>query len=112
MESMPMKTINVSNKRQITIPKQYFDEFGFGTEAECISTENGILIRPKKNNEYDFSEEILKDLLSQGYKSDALLQKFHEVKNNVRPAIEKMIKEADNIAEAEDGYCTTKDVFS
>jgi len=112
MESKSIKTINVSNKRQITIPKRYFDEFGFDTEAECIPQEDGILIRPKKDHNFDFSEEILKDLLAQGYQDDMLLKKFHEAKCNIRPAIDRMIKEADDIAEANSGYCTTEDVFN
>ncbi len=111
MERVPMKLINISQKRQITIPKKLFEEFGFTEEAECIPQPDGILIRPKKNEQYDFSEEILKELISKGYEGEELLINFKKAKDNIRPAIINIIEEADKIAEDQGGYCTTKDLF-
>lgn len=106
-----MKSITISQKRQITIPKQYFEEFGFEEEAECIPQADGILIRPKKSESYDFSTEILQDLIKEGYAGEALLSKFKETKEKVRPGIIRMIDEADNIAEGLGDYCTIEDIF-
>jgi len=41
-----MKIIKVSDKRQITIPKEFFEKLGIGDEAVCEMTDCGIIIRP------------------------------------------------------------------
>ncbi len=55
---MEAKIINISENRQITIPKKYYDKLGFGNEAECIYKDGTIIIRPLFRNNEDFSEEI------------------------------------------------------
>ncbi|MCL2628889.1 MAG: AbrB/MazE/SpoVT family DNA-binding domain-containing protein, partial [Oscillospiraceae bacterium] len=62
------KIISVSSKRQLTIPQKYYDLLGFNNEAECVLQDDSILIRPMQNiNTSEFSEQILADLISQGY---------------------------------------------
>lgn len=48
--------------------------------------------------ESEFSEEILADLIAQGYSGEELLEKLKEYSRGIRPAIEQMIAEADEIA--------------
>ena len=67
-DMMNRKTVSISQKRQITIPKKFFTKLGFGEEAECFLRGNELVIRPV--SPYyggEFSEQILEDLILQGY---------------------------------------------
>ena len=95
---MERKIISISSKRQVTIPQKYFESLGFSQEAECIMKDGGIFIRPVHIEGNEFSEEILADLISEGYSGETLLAKFKEYRRGIRPAVESMIAEADRIA--------------
>lgn len=95
---MERKIISVSQKRQITIPQKYFDSLGFDNEAECILENGGIFVRPVKAQGGEFSEQILADLIGQGFSGQTLLTKFKEQNQKIRPAVEKLIEEADEVA--------------
>ncbi len=99
LSSMEIKMIKVSEKRQITIPKIFYQKLNLGSEVECFFDEHreAILIRPIVRED-DFSQFILADLIKQGYNGEALLNEFIRMKKKVRPAIEKMIEEADRAA--------------
>lgn len=91
------KRISVSSKRQITIPQKFFETLHIGNEVECFIRNNEIVIRPVHVGE-EFSEQILKDLIQQGYQGEELLEKFKEMRTKVRPAVERLIEEADETA--------------
>ena len=46
-----------------------------------------------------FDEEILADMLSQGYEGDELLEKFEETRWKIRPAVEAMLADIDRMLE-------------
>ena len=106
------KIIRVSDKRQVTIPLKYYELLGFGKEAECTLRENEIVIRPLQESLEEFSEEILAELISRGYSGEELLSKFREMRRKIRPAIDSMIKEADEIAEGNRKSLSLAEVFS
>ena len=108
---MDNKRIKISSKRQITIPQQYFDYLGFGKEAECILKDGELIIKPVKNNGGEFAEEILADLLAQGYAGDELMAQFKAAQSKVRPAVEKLIDEADKLAMRKDGAASFAELF-
>lgn len=109
--SMERKIISVSNKRQVTIPLKFFEELGFGSEAECILQNNSIVIRPiYANTGGEFSEQILADLINQGLSGQELLATFKEMSQKVAPAVEKLLSEADTIAREKSG-ATMADIF-
>ena len=108
---MDNKRIKISSKRQITIPQQYFDYLGFGKEAECILKDGELIIKPVKNNGGEFAQEILADLLAQGYAGDELLAQFKAAQSKVRPAVEKLIDEADKLAMKKDGAAPFAELF-
>ncbi len=109
---MEMKKVSISAKRQITIPKKFFAMLGFDTEAECMVRGNELIIRPAKTNTGgEFAEQILADLIEQGYSGKKLLQHFKQAQSQVRPAVEKMIGEAGRVAALESGYVSYEDVF-
>lgn len=106
------KTISISSKRQITIPLKFFNALGFKNEAECIIQNNGIVIRPVKDNAGgEFAEQILSDLIKQGYSGDELLKQFKTAQSKVRPAVEKMLEEATRVANVQGEYSTYSDIF-
>lgn len=106
------KIISVSNKRQVTIPKKYFEALEFSSEAECILQNNSITIHPiHVNTGSEFSEQILADLISQDFSGQELLKKFKELSKKVTPAMERLIGEADSIAKGEKRSSTISDIF-
>ena len=109
--AMENKRIKISSKRQITIPQQFFDSLGFADEAECSLKDGALIIRPVRQNGGEFAEQILADLLAQGYQGDELLAKFKEAQSKVRPAVEKMIQEADELAAKKDGGVSLAELF-
>jgi len=111
-KSMERKIISVSSKRQITIPQKYFEVLGFSSEVECILQNNAIVIRPiRENSGSEFSEQILADLIAQGFSGQELLVKFKELSKKITPAMNKLIGEADSIAKGEKKGATMVDIF-
>ena len=114
MEKMSMKPkrISVSEKRQITIPMEYYKALGIENEVECIMKNNCIVIRAVKQDDNEISERILQDIIKEGYKQEDILKEFRKRKAKVRPAIEQMMLEADKVAEEEENYTVLEDLFS
>ncbi|SDY33637.1 AbrB/MazE/SpoVT family DNA-binding domain-containing protein [Salimicrobium album] len=103
------RRIAISNKRQITVPKEYYDYLEMDTEANIELEGNKIVITPVRETNDDFSEFILKDLIDEGYGGDELLQEFNRRKNNIRPAVEAWLKDAHENAEDVD---SVSDLFN
>ncbi len=107
------KRIRISTKRQITIPSKYFNALGLSDELECIYAKDMLILTPVKDRGLSFAEEIIADLIEQGYSGPELLVEFKRISHQIRPAIEKMITEADQLAkEAMEHYVDhTEDIF-
>lgn len=99
-ETIDRKIIHISSKRQITIPAKYYEALGFRDEIECIYTKGMLILTPVINNDTNFAEEILADLIKQGYSGETLLRKFREMSKKIRPAVEELIEEADKLAKS------------
>lgn len=112
-EVMDRKTIRISEKRQITIPQKFFEALGFTNEAECIMRNNEIVLRPvKENTGGEFAEQILADLIEQGYSGQQLLEAFKTMQKKVRPAVEAMLADAEMAARGEAESYSYDDVFN
>ena len=81
------KIINVTGKRQVTIPLKFYERLHFGKEVECFLTDDAVVLRPLTTSDDSFTMEILKDLVSQGYNGNELLTKFAEQRANIKKAI-------------------------
>ncbi len=101
-ENIPMekRRIHISSKRQITIPAKYYEALGFSKEIDCIYSNGMLILTPVKKDDPAFAEEILADLIDQGYSGEKLLAEFKKINRQIRPAIEKIIEEADTLAKA------------
>ena len=109
---MEIKKLSISAKRQITIPQKFFTMLGFDKEAECTVRGNELIISKKKNSTGgDFAEQILADLIAEGYSGNDLLERFKKVQREIRPAVESMLVEAAQTASSESGYIGYEEVY-
>ena len=109
---MERKNVSISSKRQITIPQKFFTLLGFDTEAECFVRNNELIIRPVRvNSGGEFAEQILTDLVQKGLSGEELLAAFKKAQAEVRPAVERMIADAEEVAAGKGEYSTYNDIF-
>lgn len=108
---MDRKIISVSKKRQITIPLQFYKHLELESEVECSLEDGAIVIRPLHRDTSEFSVEILKDLVSQGYSGDELVKRFETQSKNIKKAVTNMLEEADAIANGEKLATNFDDLF-
>lgn len=91
---MKPKRISVSSKRQITIPKEFYDSLNISDEVMCRVVDGELVIKPI-GEDVDFSEFILSDLINEGDEAgDELLREFSYRKSQIRPALHQMIAES------------------
>ena len=77
------------------------------------SAKNMILIKPvRENTSGEFAEEILADLIAQGFQGELLLQKSKEEQKKVRPAVEKMLQKATEAAKGNGEFFSYDEIFS
>lgn len=108
------RRISISSKRQITIPVKYYESLDLEGELDCIYTKDMLILIPVKKETSAFAEEILQDLIKQGFTGEELLAEFKKINRKVKPAMEKLIEEADKIArESSVNYVDpTDDIFN
>ncbi len=99
LERIPMsnpkkvKRVAVSSKRQISIPKEFYDILGIGQEVVLELHGNHMVLKPAHENFDDFSENILQDLVSEGYNGTELLTEFKNRKEQLRNAVKSLVEE-------------------
>jgi len=108
---MIKKRISVSQKRQITIPVDFYNSVGIDKEVECYVQNNAIVIRPVRESGGEFDEQILADLIAQGLSGQELLDKFRETRRQIRPAVERLLDEAQHAANDNAPCNSYKDIF-
>lgn len=109
---MNKRRISVSAKRQITIPIEFFKKLGVDKEVECYMDGDQMIIRAvEPDSSGEFAEQILADLISQGYQGSELMEKFKFMNRSIRSAASKLIEEADKIAAGEMPSATMADIF-
>ena len=108
---MVKKRISVSQKRQITIPIDFYNSVGIDKEVECYVQNNAIIIRPVRESGGEFDEQILADLIAQGLSGQELLDKFKEPRRQIRPAVERLLDEAQRAANGNAPGNNYKDIF-
>lgn len=108
---MNNKIISVSKKRQITIPLDFYNRLNLGKEVECSLEDDKIIIQPLRRDTSEFSVEILKDLVAQGYSGDELVEKFEKQSKDIKGAVTNIREEADAIAAGEKPAANLDDVF-
>lgn len=90
---MITKTRKQGNSIMLTVPKEF--DVPNGVEVEAKLVENGILyefVEPKKEF-FDFSEDVLADILSEGYNKHEILKEFRNRKNELTSAFRSIAEE-------------------
>lgn len=106
-----VKRINISSKRQVTLPQAFYMALEFTDEADCFVRDNEIIIRPvNKNITGEYDDLILADLIKEGYEGQELLQKFRETKAKICPAVQALLKDTERQLKENKLY-SIKDVF-
>ncbi len=108
---MDSRVIRVSPKRQITIPLAFWKALDLSSEVECSLVDGAIVILPLRRSQDEFSVEILKDLVAQGYSGDELVRRFEAQHNNIKRAVRNLLEEADRIADGSKPAATFDDIF-
>lgn len=105
---MTRKKIAVSTKRQMTIPKQFYDELNLGNEVICEMVDNSLVIKPVLED-VDFSQYILEDLIKEGYEAgEEMIKEFTYRKSQLGDAVQRMIDEERDYKT----YRTVEDLFN
>ena len=95
------KIVRVTSKRQFTIPKKYYDSLKLGDRVKCYQEGRKLVIEPAREDEFwDFSTDILRDLVADNYTGEDLLKEFEARKQNAARALERLADEARNDAAA------------
>ncbi len=106
------KRVTISSKRQFTIPQKFFSELGFDREAICTLGDGKLIIEPARPlGDGLFAEQILADLIAEGYNGVELLAEFKKRQTKVRPAIEKLLESARDAANGVGESYSSDDVF-
>ncbi|KLU59278.1 hypothetical protein CEB3_c42640 [Peptococcaceae bacterium CEB3] len=108
---MESKIISVSGKRQITIPLKFYQMLHLENEVECTVENGALVVRPLARDTGEFSTQILKELVAQGYSGDELIHRFEQQNENIKKAISKMLDEADKIADGSTPAASYTDIF-
>jgi bifunctional DNA-binding transcriptional regulator/antitoxin component of YhaV-PrlF toxin-antitoxin module len=72
------RDIKITSKRQLTIPKAFFDYLGIEETVHAFLLNDGILIKPeqKKSIQETDIEAILRNVMNEGYSGDELADEF------------------------------------
>lgn len=111
--SPEQKRVTISSKRQFTIPQKFFVDLGFDREAVCTKGDGMLIIQPVENRSGggEFAEQILTDLIAEGFSGQELLDEFKSRQAKVRPAVESILEAARAVAHGEGEYSTYEDIF-
>lgn len=71
-----------------------------------------LIIEPvKSENGGEFAEQILADLIAEGYSGQDLLSEFKARQSKVRPTVEKMLKTAKDAANGIGEYYSYQEII-
>lgn len=95
-----MDTVNTrkqGNAVMVTVPKSFHVPAGVTLKPKL--TDRGIFYEFVNDDAFfDFDEDILKDLVAEGFEGKELISQFKQRKKKLPAAMEKMIGEAENDA--------------
>ncbi len=65
----------ISSQMQVRIPRDLYERYGFGNEAEVVATATGVEFRPIKT-ETERCADLLEQLVEQGLSGEELVERF------------------------------------
>jgi len=104
MSELGYRMVRVTSKRQFTIPKTYFDKLRLGETVKCYLEGERLVLEPVREDSFwDFSTDILRSLIAEGYQGETLLAEFETRKRKALQALGSMVEEARKEAQAGEG---------
>ncbi len=107
------KRVTITSKRQFTIPQKFYSALGFGREAICTMGDGMLIIQPTKydSSDSEFADNILEELIKEGFSGQELLNEFRIRKSRIRPAVETLLEQAKAVSLGIGEYSTYSDIF-
>lgn len=97
----PTKRMKISPNHQMTIPTEFYEKAGFTDEAIVQFDPIGrrLIVKPAiQNPGFDFSEDILRDLIKKGLQGEELLHAFQKAKQEVPNAMKHLLADEQEMA--------------
>jgi len=87
------KEIKITSKRQLTIPKTYFDYLEIDETVQAYLFDDAILLKPEKKQSIQESdiETILRNVMNEGYTGDDLADEFSRRVKEYNKVLERRI---------------------
>ena len=95
--------IEISSKRQITIPAKAYEEAGFKDYALCTWSDKGMFLQPLDVEDEDVTIDILRYLINEGYEGEDLIAQYKAMKKKVVSVKDKLDEAERDIAEGRVG---------
>ncbi|QNQ81126.1 toxin-antitoxin system [Lactobacillus sp. PV034] len=90
-----LKARKQGNSLMVAIPKSF--NISSGTKLRPKLTKKGIYYEfVDEDNFFDFDEDILKDLITQGYEGADLIKQFHKMKKTIPAALNTLVTETED----------------
>lgn len=93
----------ITSKRQLTIPKDFYEKLNLGKDVEIILEKDGLKIKKLRRIEEsfdDYSDLVLQSVLEDGFTDkDEILNEFRARMNLMPLAVQKLLTEAREYAE-------------
>ena len=106
------KRVTITSKRQFTIPQKFYKELEFDKDAICAKGDGFLILYPATHDSGgEFAEDILADLIAEGYSGQELLDEFKTRQAKIRPAVEAMLEAAKAVSKGTGEYSTYEDIF-
>ena len=74
-KSDKQRKAKISSQMQVRIPRDLYERYGFGNEAEVVATATGVEFRPVKT-ETERCADLLEQLVGQGLSGEELVERF------------------------------------
>ncbi|MFD1677420.1 AbrB/MazE/SpoVT family DNA-binding domain-containing protein [Alicyclobacillus fodiniaquatilis] len=104
------KYVRITGKRQVTIPKEFFEQLDMGTVLHAFVEGGRLVLEPvRPEDPMDFSQEIINDLADAGLTGEELKKEFAKRREGMMAAMKELVTEARN--EAVDGSEADGDDF-
>lgn len=89
------KYVRITGKRQVTIPKEFFEQLQLGAMLHAYVENGKLVLEPVRSEDpLDFSQEIINDLADAGFTGEALKREFSKRREGVIAAMKELIVEA------------------
>ncbi len=77
----------ISAQMQVRIPRELYESYGFGSEAEVVATKTGVEFRPVKSAG-EKCADLLEALVSEGLSGKELVSRFRAEAGPVSESVE------------------------